>query len=98
MPGETVSCIGCHEDQNQIPIPKRTIASQTKPHRLQAPEGGVRSFTFDLEIQPILDRACVACHNEKSHMNLTELSAFRTSLEQELLGHHALCIPSGSRG
>jgi len=71
MPGETVSCIGCHEDQNQIPIPKRTIASQTKPHRLQAPEGGVRSFTFDLEIQPILDRACVACHNEKSHMNLT---------------------------
>ena len=71
MPGEIVSCVGCHEDQNQIPIPKRTIASQTKPHRLQAPEGGVRSFTFDLEIQPILDRACVACHNEKSHMNLT---------------------------
>ena len=27
------------------------------------PEGGQRSFTFELEMQPILDRACVACHD-----------------------------------
>lgn len=66
MPGETVSCIGCHEDQNQIPIPKRVIASQKKPARIELPEGGVRSFTFDLEIQPILDRTCVACHNNEN--------------------------------
>lgn len=72
MPGETVSCIGCHEDQNRIPTPKRTVASQIKPHTLQAPEGGTRSFTFNLEVQPILDRACVACHNgEKAQPNLT---------------------------
>jgi formylglycine-generating enzyme required for sulfatase activity len=62
MPGEIVSCVGCHEDQNQIPIPKRVIASQKPPASLTAPEGGVRSFTFDLEVQPILDRACIACH------------------------------------
>ena len=30
---------------------------------LAMPEGGTRSFTFDLEVQPILDRACIACHN-----------------------------------
>ena len=63
QPGEVVSCIGCHEDQNKIPIPKRVIASQKAPARLTPPEGGVRSFTFDLEIQPILDRACISCHN-----------------------------------
>lgn len=63
QPGEVVSCVGCHEDQNQIVIPKRVIASTRAPHKLQAPEGGIRSFTFDLEIQPILDRACIACHN-----------------------------------
>lgn len=62
MPGETVSCIGCHEDQNQIPMPKRVMASQMKPHALKQPAGGVHPFTFDMEIQPILDRACVACH------------------------------------
>lgn len=63
QPGEVVSCVGCHENQNQIPIPKRVIASQKSPSKLIPPEGGVRSFTFDLEIQPILDRACIACHD-----------------------------------
>ena len=63
QPGEIVSCVGCHEDQNQVVIPKRVIASQKAPHALTPPEGGPRSFTFDLEVQPILDRACIACHN-----------------------------------
>lgn len=63
MPGEVVSCIGCHEDQNTIPIPKRTIASTRTPRPLEQPEGGIRPFTFRLEVQPILDRNCVSCHN-----------------------------------
>ena len=62
QPGEIVSCVGCHENQNQIPVPKRVIASQKAPSSLTVPEGGQRSFTFDLEVQPILDRACIACH------------------------------------
>ena len=62
MPGEVVSCVGCHEDQNQIAMPKRVIASLKMPTPLQKPEGGVRSFTYDLEVQPVLDRACIACH------------------------------------
>lgn len=66
MPGETVSCVGCHEDQNLMPIPKRTIASQKTASKIEVPEGGVRPFTFELEIQPILDRACVACHNNEN--------------------------------
>lgn len=63
QPGEIVSCVGCHENQNQVVIPKRVIASQKAPRTLTPPEGGTRSFTFDLEVQPILDRACIACHN-----------------------------------
>ena len=53
MPGEVVSCVGCHEDQNSIPVPKRVAASTKSPSALQTPEGGVRPFTFDLEIQPL---------------------------------------------
>lgn len=67
-PGEIVSCIGCHEDQNTIPIPKRTIASQMSPRKLEIPEGGVRPFTFPLEVQPILDRNCISCHNGTSEI------------------------------
>lgn len=63
MPGEIVSCIGCHENQNTIPIPKRTIASTITPHPIQEPEGGVRPFTFRLEVQPVLDRNCISCHD-----------------------------------
>lgn len=63
QPGEIVSCVGCHEDQNRLPIPKRVAASQKPPLKLTLPEGGIRSFTFDLEMQPVLDRACIACHN-----------------------------------
>ncbi len=69
MPGEVVSCVGCHEDQNSMPMPKRVLASMKSPAPITKPEGGVRSFTFDLEIQPILDRACVSCHAEKSKLD-----------------------------
>jgi len=63
MPGEVISCVGCHEDQNQIPKPKSTLASKKTPMMIEKPVGGVRSFTYELEVQPVLDRACVACHN-----------------------------------
>lgn len=63
MPGEVVSCIGCHEDQSMVPIPKKVIASNKKPAKLETPEGGVRPFSYELEVQPILDRNCVSCHN-----------------------------------
>ena len=63
MPGEVVSCVGCHEDQNMIAIPKRVIASQKEPLAIQPPKDGIRSFTFEYEIQPILDRYCIGCHD-----------------------------------
>ncbi len=69
MPGEVVSCVGCHEDLNETPRLGRTMASVSRPEKLEIPEGGVRPFTFELEIQPILDRACVACHNGSLERN-----------------------------
>ncbi len=71
QPGEVVSCVGCHEDQNEIPVPKRVIASQIQPHEITSPEGGTRSFTYNLEVQPVLDRACIACHNGDMAFDLT---------------------------
>ncbi|MFI3264472.1 MAG: SUMF1/EgtB/PvdO family nonheme iron enzyme [Rikenellaceae bacterium] len=71
QPGEVVSCVGCHEDQNEIPVPKRVIASQIQPHEISVPEGGTRSFTYNLEVQPVLDRACIACHDGEGAFDLT---------------------------
>lgn len=68
MPGEVISCTGCHEDQNQIPMPKRSIASGKAPLEITKPEGGIRPFTFNMEVQPILDHACVSCHSGNSEI------------------------------
>lgn len=63
MPGETVSCIGCHEDQRTIPQPKPAIASRKKPQPIQPWFGQERGFSFAHEVQPVLDRYCISCHN-----------------------------------
>ncbi len=47
-----------------MPLTKSSLASKQTPQSIQEWDGGVRSYTFNLEIQPILDRACIACHNE----------------------------------
>lgn len=66
MPGETQSCIGCHEDRNSMVIPKRVTASTKAPQKIREFYGRARGFGFRQEIQPILDRNCVACHNSEN--------------------------------
>ena len=66
MPGEAVSCIGCHEEPNLAPT-GRSIAGKQKPSPITPWHGPVRGFAFAREVQPILDRYCVACHNGQPH-------------------------------
>ncbi len=98
MPGEVVSCIGCHEDLNQIAMPKRVAASTMQPHKIEAPEGGVRSFTFDLEIQPILDRACIACHNGQKTFDLSDNSKDQYGYGKSYLNFHPYIHRQGGEG
>ena len=65
QPGESFSCIGCHESKSTAPIPEKssTIALKTGPQPLEPFYGPARGFSFQKEIQPILDRKCTACHN-----------------------------------
>ncbi len=63
MPGENGSCIGCHEEQNSVSPVKQTQAQRVKPYKISEFYGKERPFCFDNEIQPILDKYCVGCHN-----------------------------------
>lgn len=64
MPGETISCIGCHENQNAAPpVGTPTAASRKPPRKVRPWYGEKRGWAFDREIQPLLDRRCVGCHN-----------------------------------
>ncbi len=63
MPGETVSCLGCHEDRSSIPVPKASIASKKAPQTIQPFFDRPRGFSFRHEVQPVLDAKCVGCHD-----------------------------------
>lgn len=64
QPGENASCVGCHETKNSAP-PARTptLALKAGPQRPRPFYGPARGFSFAREIQPILDRHCVQCHD-----------------------------------
>jgi formylglycine-generating enzyme required for sulfatase activity len=66
MPGERVSCAGCHEEQNNSPASHATQAVLKKPQQIKPWYGPRRNFAFEREVQPVLDQSCVGCHNDKS--------------------------------
>lgn len=66
MPGEVVSCVGCHEPQNMAPTGRPTMASQMKPLSIKPwLNEKPRGFSYHREIQPILDQSCVGCHTSE---------------------------------
>jgi formylglycine-generating enzyme required for sulfatase activity len=62
MPGETVSCVGCHEKQSGAPVVTQTIASRMTPSQITPWYGEVRGFSFKREIEPLVDKYCAECH------------------------------------
>ncbi|MGQ7870423.1 SUMF1/EgtB/PvdO family nonheme iron enzyme [Sunxiuqinia sp. sy24] len=66
MPGEVVSCVGCHESQNTMPESRFTIASRKQPSEIRDWHGDIRPFTYNNEVKPIIEKRCVACHNGNS--------------------------------
>ncbi|NQT86643.1 SUMF1/EgtB/PvdO family nonheme iron enzyme, partial [bacterium] len=65
MPGESVSCVGCHERVNSSPPSHNTLALRGAPSPITPWYGPVRGFSWDREVQPVLDKYCVGCHNGK---------------------------------
>jgi formylglycine-generating enzyme required for sulfatase activity len=63
MPGEVVSCVGCHEQQSTPPPPRESLAVRREPSEIDAWYGPARGFSFAREVQPVLDRHCAGCHD-----------------------------------
>lgn len=64
--GERAGCVGCHEDRRQAPpmgpggMP---LALRDAPRELEPWYGPAREFNYLAEVQPVLDRHCVRCHD-----------------------------------
>jgi len=70
QPGEVQGCVGCHENKNASPDPTTLgyapgLAATAPPEELALGNDRPPGFSFLREIQPILDRHCVRCHNDR---------------------------------
>ncbi len=67
QPNEFFSCTGCHENKNEAAPFNTTIRTAVKspPEALEPFYGPARGFSFPKEIQPILNRRCVSCHDQR---------------------------------
>jgi hypothetical protein len=64
MPGETTSCSGCHEPRNRTaPHKADLLALRRAPSRIEPIADVPEVMDFPRDVQPILDRHCVKCHN-----------------------------------
>ena len=66
MPGELVSCVGCHDTQNNGPASRPNLAFRKAPVAITPWYGPTRGFSFPREVQPVLDRYCIGCHEQFS--------------------------------
>ena len=68
-PGETRACIGCHESASSAPTTpqKNTVMAMKRPSSAPAPQPGDatarRTLHYPADVQPVLNRHCLRCHN-----------------------------------
>jgi hypothetical protein len=66
QPGESLGCIGCHEQRSSAPPSANRpspIALRHKASPIMPIADVPDVFDFPRDIQPIINRNCVACHN-----------------------------------
>ncbi|MBT4823487.1 MAG: hypothetical protein HON70_47735, partial [Lentisphaerae bacterium] len=78
QPGQTLSCIGCHEQRDTAPDNRgMLLAARKPPARITPGPVGSLLLRYDLMVQPVLDQHCVRCHAPDS----TNQKAAKTRLE-----------------
>ncbi len=66
QPGETIGCIGCHENRRTAPPPAVSTIPEAvtkEPVKLDGWRGEPRLFSYMKEVQPVFDNSCVRCHD-----------------------------------
>jgi hypothetical protein len=78
MPGEIRSCIGCHEKPNDAPPSRLNTLALKRPPTMPGPQigekSGRRTLHYPTDVQPVLDRHCIKCHDsekKKGGLDLT---------------------------
>ena len=94
MPGTLSSCSGCHEENQASAGPnRRLMAMEREPSKIKPWYGPERGFDFRREVQPVLDRYCICCHDGKGQPPAG--NAFRGGLARpNLTDRPDICVKS----
>jgi len=67
MPGEHVSCVGCHEPKREAAASAKnlSIALKKPPQKLASTPVSGRPWGFVENVQPIFDAKCISCHGDE---------------------------------
>jgi len=77
QPGETSGCVGCHEQRTQTVKPSTfdLMAYQHRhPNRIDPIEDVPAPIDFPRDVQPVLDKHCVECHNPDRYDGRVDLT------------------------
>lgn len=81
QPGESLTCIGCHEQRNEAPPRSDPIAVHREPSKITPGPQGSWPFDYASLVQPVLERQCVGCHQpaaEGAGFDLTAEKSYTT--------------------
>ncbi len=70
VPGENLSCIGCHEPKKKATINRpigTPLALKLLPSEIKKGPEGSHPFSYPILVQPILDKHCISCHDGKQN-------------------------------
>ena len=98
MPGERVSCVGCHESKMTASPAALKVAQAMKRPAAElspTPESG-RPYGFVEQVQPVLDARCVSCHNDREAKGGITLT--RTITGPHTASYQSLCYATGKNG
>ena len=63
-PGESRTCVGCHEPRTQSPPSVLSLASLRPPDRPVPPPWGTEAVSFLRDVQPLVSEMCARCHSQ----------------------------------
>ncbi len=79
MPGEVQGCVGCHANRNSVaPKMVKGPPMHAAVQELTPPKWGAVGFRYDQVVQPVLDRHCIECHNEREQPGDVDLTGDKT--------------------
>ncbi len=97
-PGESRTCIGCHENRLKTPSPTNVSVALDRPaSKPNPPPWGAGPFWYEKVVQPALDRNCISCHDGAKGPKKLDLTgrldenrapaSYRTLIQQGYVHH-----------